>query len=341
MIQRLCFLAIALLPCVVVQARAQLTVVLLILQAFPVVIATTSFLSMMADAVPADRIPYVVGLRWAGWGIATTLGGLLAGRVLALLPFPRNYQVLFLIGFAASLMSQWHCIHLCVPDRPAETDGSARWWQAVGQTLSHRRYTCFVLVVAMLQLGIGMATPLFPLLWVRRLGATDGQISLIVTVFSATMVLGSLLLRRHAARIGRARVLAVGVAGYALYPLLASVSPGVYWLFPWTALGGFFNAAISVALFDNLVAISPERGRTNFVAVYNLFVSGALFAGPLLAGLVTGWPDGPALGLRLAGGLALSAAVLFAVSLGVVGPLSLPGRARPAPAPVETEGPHA
>ena len=41
----------------------------------------------------------------------------LGGLLLLSLPFPLNYQVLFIIGFVASMMSQWHVMRVCVPDR--------------------------------------------------------------------------------------------------------------------------------------------------------------------------------------------------------------------------------
>ena len=55
---------------------------------------------------------------------------------------------------------------------------------------------------------------------------------------------------------------------------------------PWAASAGALNAAMAVTLFDNLVSVTPEADRTNFIAVYNVAVNIALFAGPIIAGVL-------------------------------------------------------
>ncbi|MCX6030898.1 MAG: MFS transporter [Chloroflexi bacterium] len=309
--QRLIYLLIALLPLVIIAGRAELTVLLLVLQAIPVTIAATSFLSMLADAVPADRLTQVVAWRMIGLGVSSTLSTLLAGQVLQRLPFPINYQVLFVIGYLASMVSAWHITQLHVTDRPADLGQRGRWFTQFGRIMRYPRFAYYVLAVGVLQLAIGMSAPLFPLFWVRKLGASDGQISLVVTTASAALVLGSLLMRRTVRKIGRELALAGGAIGYALYPLLTSFSPSVWWLVPWAALGGFFNAAVAVTLFDNLVAVTPDADRTHYIGVFNVFVNVALFAGPLLAGVLATSPGGPALGLRVAGAVGLLSGLLF------------------------------
>ncbi len=147
----------------------------------------------------------------------------------------------------------------------------------------------------------------------RRLGASDAQVSVILTIASATLVVGSLFMRRFVKRVGRANAIAAGTLGYALYPLLTSFSPTIWWLAPWAAFGGIFNAAIAVTLFDNLVATTPETDRTSYIGVYNVCVNIALFIGPLAAGFLANSAGGPALGLRVAGVVGLLAGVLFAV----------------------------
>ena len=311
--QRFVYLLIALVPLVISAGRAELTVVLLVLQAIPVTVAATSFLSMLADAVPADRMTQVVAWRMAGLGVSSTLSTLFAGQFLQWLPFPLNYQALFTIGYLASMVSIWHIAQLRVPDRPADLGRHSRWFTQFGQIMRYPRFAWFVLAVGVLQLAIGMSTPLFPLFWVRRLGAGDGHISLVMTTASATLVIGSLLMHRAIQRVGREPALAVGAIGYALYPLLTSFSPSVWWLIPWAALGGFFNSAIAVTMFDNLVSVTPEADRTNYIGVYNLFVNVALFAGPLLAGVLGASPGGPALGLGVSGVIGLVAGLLFAL----------------------------
>lgn len=310
---RAVYLAIALLPIFMSARLAELTVFLLILQAIPLTTSSTSFLSMLADAVPPRRMPQVVGWRMAGLGLTSTLATLAAGRVLQWLPFPGNYQVLFIVGWLTSMVSVWWVSKLCVPDRQTEPQHGEPWGGKLHRVFRYPGYGFFVAGVGMLNLALGMIAPLLPLFWVRTLGATDGQISVIVTVGSGAMVVGSLLMRRAVSKVGRERALAAGTLGYALYPLLTSLSPGVWWLIPWAALSGLFVAAIYVTLFDNLVAVTPDEDRTGYIAVFNIAANVALVAGPLIAGLLARRSDGLTVGLQVTAAVALAAGIMFAL----------------------------
>jgi MFS family permease len=312
-LHRVIYLVIALLPFALQERLAGLTVALLVVQAVPLSVAATSFLSMLADAVPAGRLAQVVGWRMAGLGLTSTVSTLGAGWVLQWLQFPGNYQVLFAIGFLCSMVSEWLVTMVQVPDRDPDRRAHDPWYRALGEMLRYPGFGHYVVSVGVLQMAFGMVAPLLPLFWARSLGATDGQISIIVTTASAAMVVGSLLMRRVTRRIGRERALAAGALGYALYPLLTSLSPGIWWLVPWAALGGLFIAAILVSQFDNLVSTTPEKDRTSYIAVYNISLNIALVAGPLLAGVLARESSGLITGLRLAAGLAVLSGLLFAL----------------------------
>jgi MFS family permease len=310
---RLMFLLVALVPFVLLQGRAQATAGLWVLQAVPSTVSNIAFLSMLADAVPGDRMTQVVGWRMAAFGLTNTAATLLGGVLLQRIIFPLNFQVLFLIGFAASLVSWWHVRQIHVPDREPDRSKRRALLREMSQTLRYPRFGRFLIAVGALQFALGMIAPLLPLYWVRGLGATDGQISIVMTAFSGAMVLGSLTMRRLVVRIGRERALAAGALGYGLYPLLTSISPSVWWLIPWAAMAGALNAAMTVSLFDNLVSVTPDTDRTNYIAVYNVAVNIALFSGPIVAGVLAANGAQIALALQVAAGVALVAGVLMAM----------------------------
>jgi MFS family permease len=313
LIYRAFFLAVALLPFVLDTGVAEVTAIIWVLSAFVTSISNVSFLSMMADAVPADRVQQLVGWRIAAFGVTNTITTLLAGPLLLRLSFPLNYQVLFFLGFLGSMVSWWHVRQVRVPDRPPQTGPQPAFRRELGEMLRFRGYARFLVAVFALQMALGMIGPLLALYWVRTLSATDQQVSLIMSTATAAMVVGSLLMRRMVGRIGREAALAIGALGYALYPLLTSLTTTVWWLIPWAAMAGFFNAAISVNLFDNLVSVTPETDRTNYMSVYNTVQNSALFLGPLLAGILAETAGGPGLGLKVAAGVGLVAGVLMAL----------------------------
>lgn len=303
---RLLYLAIALLPFFITRGRVEVTVLLIILQAFPLALANTSFLSMMADVLPARRITQVVGWRMAGMGVTSTLSTLVAGRILQWLSFPLNYQIIFLIGFATSLVSVWLMAQIQSVNPPPRHSEKALLGD-VGHMLRRPGFGLFLLVACLTHVVIGMISPLLPLYWVRQLGASDGQISILVTVASAASVIGALSMPRVVARIGRVWVLALAPIGYALYPLLTSVSPSIWWLVPWAMMAGFFIAALYNTLFNNLVLLTPDDSRTEYVSLYNLALFGGMFIGAISGGFLADLPGGIILGLRLAALIGLAA----------------------------------
>jgi MFS family permease len=310
---RFFYLIIALLPFFIDRALAPLTVLLLFIQAFPLATANTSFLTMMADAIPKEQIPNVVGLRLAGLGLASTVTTLVAGRVLQWVGFPLNYQIIFLFGWLASMVSVWHVTKMVVPESPAPPQQRVPMVGRLPELFRYPGFALFTGAVTTLHMAIGMTGPLLPIYWARTLGATDGQISIVVTTASGMMVVGSLVMRRLAPIIGRERAVALGAAGYALYPLLTSFSPTIWWVVPWAALGGMFTATIFITLFDNLVSVTPNEDRTTYIGVYSIFVNSALVVGPLLAGVLGRTESGLVLGLRLAAMFGFLAALLFVV----------------------------
>jgi MFS family permease len=309
---RLMFLLVAVVPFVLLQGSAQATAGIWVLQAIPATISNIAFLSMLADVVPAQRMTQVVGWRMAAFGLTNTAATLLGGVLLQRIVFPLNFQVLFLTAFAASMLSWWHVKRIHIPDREPDRSAPRPLTRELGRALRYPRFGRFLLAVGALQLALGMIAPLLPLYWVRELDATDGQISIVMTMFSGAMVIGSLTMRRLVGRIGRERALTAGTLGYALYPLLTSVSPSVWWLLPWAVLAGALNAAITVTAFDNLVSVTPEAERTNYIAVYNVVVNIALFAGPIIAGLLAANGAQVVLALQVAAGVALVAGMLMA-----------------------------
>ena len=311
---RLCYLAIVAIPLLTQELRAEWTVLVLVLQAIPLTLASTSFLAMLADAVPPDRITQVVSWRTASLGLTTTVGTLAAGQILSRIPFPLNYQILFSLGFVSAMISQWHLTKLQVPDPEPLRSGANRTRDLFKAALRFPGFAPFVAIVGILQLAIGMATPLLPLFWIRGLGATDAQISIVVTVYSAASVLGALLLRQIGRRFDSRWILALAAAGYASYPLLTALSQLIWIVLPWAALGGAFNAIVTVIIFDNLVSVTPEQNRGGFIAIYNLAVNVALFAGPLVAGILAVGSDGRT-GLMVTTLTALIAATLFGLRL--------------------------
>ena len=312
---RIIYLFVALLPLIISTRLGEVSVFLIILQAIPGTFAGIAILTILADAVPANRMAEVLGKRWAAYGLTVTISNLLAGQILSRLPFPINYQIIFSLGFVASMLGLWRLGKLKISDTVPESGYNENFLMVLKRTINFTPFLRFVLASFVFNLTLGMLAPLIPLFYVHHLKASDLQISILVTVGSATMMVGSMLMPNLSYRIKHERLLAIGITGHALYPLLYSFSPSVWWTIPFCIWANFFGAAINASLFADLVNITPSNERAEFISVYTMVNNSAVFIGSLSAGILGEFSIDIVQGLRLAACVNIIAAIMFWIKL--------------------------
>jgi MFS family permease len=80
-----------------------------------------SFNALFAEVLPADVRAYAVGRRNVLLAVSITAATLISGQILDFVVFPRNYQIVFLIGAFGAMMSSFHLgrIRTPLPSGPA------------------------------------------------------------------------------------------------------------------------------------------------------------------------------------------------------------------------------
>jgi MFS family permease len=304
-------------------------VLITLLMSAPGTLLAISFNALFADVVPAELRGEVVGKRNAIMAISLTGSALLSGQLLDHLPFPGNYQLVFGLGALGAALSTYHlgCLRLSAQEivrRAGEPTGDMarpglmRFLRRSGSRPLLRlellrgffgpffaAYLCFYTFQY-------LPLPLFPLVSVRVLHLTDGQISLGSGLFYGVMLLVSLRLSTISARHGHHRVLTVGAITLSLYPLFIGLArgPELYWVA--SLVGGGIWALTSAGLINRLMERVPEDERPAYMALHNLVLNLGILLGSL-----TGPVLGERLGLQqvvlLAAGLRLLAGVLLGV----------------------------
>ncbi len=154
--------------------------------AFPIV--------MDGAAGPRGRFE-MMSRRWAIMGLTTAITVALIGQVLDRLPFPANYQLIF-IGFSiAGLVSYRFSSRFRVPDHaPGPSEDAGRRFgrlremaRTVRAEPAFLRYSVRQLVYVV---GTRFAVPLIPLYYVREVGAPDAWIGIIATGQSLALLVG-------------------------------------------------------------------------------------------------------------------------------------------------------
>ena len=300
-LHRFGILALGLMPFVLTSFRAEAVVVIVTLLSIPQVMANIAFSAIFADVVPTMHRARVVAVRNTLLGLTSTLASFLGGLYLGLLPadspwgwfatFPHNYQVLFLLGFIASMIGMAYLSRIRSNDPMVPHSSTAildsrlimqRTSEYFALILRQREFVRFTLALFILHWGLFLPAPLYSLYWVRGLHASDAFIGLLLTVQSITSMLVYPLLPRIVRRLGNRTLLALSALLIALYPLLTAMIFTLEPLLVVSVVGGVGGAMFGLGSFNLLLEVTPQMHRPSFIATYNAAVNSAGFVAPFV-----------------------------------------------------------
>ncbi|MBN1814397.1 MAG: MFS transporter [Anaerolineae bacterium] len=288
-LHRLGFLLVILVPWLpgVVNKGAALVALLVAIGA-PAHFFSVGFNAMLADVIPERRRAAVFATRnIINTGILS-VGMLLAGQWLDRVTFPINYQVMYGVGFLASILSSFYLIRIQVPDASVmeRKTGTARSlkirWRALHEIA--RAEPGFVRIVVntlFYSLGAWAATPLYILYFVRELGAGEAWIGLHGMVANVAAIAGYALWRRLIELWGESRSLRLTVMGAGLYPLLIGLVPHLTPILFVAGLNGLIVPGVNLSHFTTLLKVCPEDRRPSFIGFYTTVMNVGAFVAPL------------------------------------------------------------
>ena len=290
-VHRLGFLLAALVPFLPVENKGAVLIWVLIIFSGPAHFFGVGWNAMMADVVPEANRARVFAVRNMLVAAVVTAGTFGAGIWLERVRFAANYQILYVAGFAASMVSLYYITKLRAPDSVvtpvsvASTErrslkerlGSAR--QAFANQPDFGR-----LVVNTLAHGLGlwMIGPLYVLYFVRELGATEGWLGVNGMMASLTPIVGYYLWQRGVQRWGEKRILKSTIVLVGLYPVLVGFTPVLSVILVWTALNGLITPGVTLGHFPMLLKICPADQRPLYIGIYTTIMNIGAFVMPLL-----------------------------------------------------------
>lgn len=288
-LQRLGYLLIALMPFVFRTHRPEALVVLVALITPPAAMASVAFTSLLADVVPADKRAQVISIRNVLVSIVSTVTMLISGKILDLLLFPFNYQLLFGAGFAASLVSLYYVSHIQVADAIVASQQVRRkvpltvlLRRSVKQIMSQRDFVRFSASAFVFHWGLYLPMALYSIYRVKTLGASDTWIGLLSMVQNAVTIAAYFYWGRVASRRGNRLVLLISSLGIGLFPVLTGLSPRIEPLLFASVIGGIFGAGLNLSFFNTLLEVCPPERRPSYVAINTTLINVAAFLAPLL-----------------------------------------------------------
>jgi MFS family permease len=310
LLQRLGYLALIALPCLMGSAGQILALILLTLViSLPGTTLAIGFNALFAEVVPDEWRAEVVGKRNALLAVSLTVSTLLSGELLDQITFPLNYQIVFGLGAVGAAMSTYNLARLHYSQsQPQPVRSASAWRSLVRFDLLRGRFGWFLASYLLFYTFQYVCLPLFPLVYVNTLKLSDGMISLGNGLFYTAMFLVSLRLNSLATRFGHQRLLAAGAVLFASYPFFLGLArgPGLYWVA--AASGGIAWGLVSASMLNRLMENVPKENRAAGMAFHNVVLSLGILIGSLVGPMIgNAMGAQPAVlvgsGLRLLGGL--------------------------------------
>ena len=276
------------------EALPAVAIVLCTIQAIPMALETSAFLTVFAQAFPPDRIAHINGVRWALMGLTAAASVAVFGRSLDLLPFPLNYQIVFGLTWAAGICNAALFARIRVPLlQGTRTPGTAQPHSLVAAVASRVRaygqsvmgqpaFVRYLLATLPFRIALMMPEALYSLFWVNSLEASDSLIGLRGTAVFAAQLIGFVSWGRLANRLGHRRVLFMSAILAGLYPICTGLAPTAAWLVLIAVILGLGYSGIRIALFDMMIVSVPAEMMPRFASLYSLAERFAMFVGPLL-----------------------------------------------------------
>ena len=292
----LCYALTGLVPFLVSDQRVLAILLIWAMATIPQTIVNLGFTIVMGGvAGPQGRL-YLMSRRWSSLGITTAIVVAFAGLVLERLPFPFNYQLVFVVLSFGGVLSFAFSSRILLPDQiitpPSRVKQSVRD-RANAWLTKLRAEKKFVSVIGsqfVYRFGLAFALPLFPLYYVRVLNATDENIGFITTIQGAVLLVAYYVWARVTKQRGVRFALLVTTLAVAFYPIILSFTTAIPLVILLSGIAATFAAGIDLVLFDMVVSSYPHNEAATFVGMQQFTVYLGTFIAPFVATtLATTW----------------------------------------------------
>jgi len=225
---------------------------------------------MNAVAGPTHRYD-LMSRRWSILGLTNAVTVVLVGQLLELMNFPINYQLVFVSLSVGGLISFLYSSRIELPDSESPVNNPQQSFiqkvkSYTTHIWSHQDFVNFSSKRFIYQFGMLLATPLFPLYFVREVNASDAWIGYITTAQTAVLLVGYYFWPRQSRKRGSRFVLLATTFGLSLYPALVSFTSHVQVIVVLAGLAGIFQAGIDLVFFDELMKTVPIDHSATFVS---------------------------------------------------------------------------
>lgn len=290
--------------------------------AFAQGIASTVFMVMMRETVSPQQLSALFARRQIAMNITVMIGAVAFGFLLEIVPYPLNYQLMFVFAFLASLISQWHLgkINLLpeLEQKPIAKQANLR------ELFKTVEFQSVVWITLLVYIGFFSIFAIIPLFLERHLGATEGYIALYGVVELVASVLISLRLDKLIKHFGNRNIIVSGMMGTALAALVIGLAPNLQIALLGAALTGAAWAAAGIGILG-FFAERTQASDMSVTIIFHQMIFGGMFIGPLIGSNIAG------LGLPLEGVVLGGGVLRLVIAVLVIRGLTVFGKAKVRP----------
>ena len=245
--------------------------------------------TIVGQATSPRRRPAMLSTRMAVHGVVAVAVGLLVGQWLDRVPFPLNYQVLFVSALVAGVGSILTLRRIRLSRlRPnavvmRSRAGIREMFSLINRTPLFRRYTIASFIY---RLGLQLPMALFAIYRVRTLGSSDAWIAILLTVERIISVVVYMLLSRVLTRPGIRSRLWISCVATALFPVTMALARTPEQLLISAVASGLFSPGMDIFLSNTLFQVSTEEDRPTFVAANSFLANLTSFVAPMIGTLL-------------------------------------------------------
>lgn len=270
-------------------------------------VSSAIFVVAMRETLLPEQLTPNFARRAIWQNITITIGVLGFGLLLETLPFPLNYQIMFVMAFVFSLVSQWHIMRL-KPIVPEDKPEPQRY--NLTRRLRDDRFQSVALVTLASYIGFHAIIAVIPLHLEQNLGATEGFMAVFSMVELLTAAFAATRMEWMVNRFGNRTVIAIGMGGTAIAALILGLAPTLWLTLPAAAFTGASWTFTSIAVLG-FFAARTEANDVNASTIYHQILFLAMFIGPMIGSALV------AIGLPIASVVVVGAGIRL-LSAGIV-----------------------
>lgn len=287
------FLGLALIALLVGSLSPDLALLLVILmvvwQSFGGGFTATAWQSMISKIMPIRTRGTFFGLQSAAANLMMSIGAILAGLMLGLLPAPYNFAACFF--FAALSMGASFAFLAATRENSRDTaemksgvEVRSDFWQTSWRLLSSDSNFRYFILARMLSQIAQMALAFYTIYATRQFGMSPEVAGVLTGVLGLTQTITAPLAGSLGDRFGHRVVLMFGNMIMALSATLAVWAPELNWFYLVFALAGVVNGVQWTSIIAITVEFGTDENRPFYIGLSNTLTAPVTLLGPVLGG---------------------------------------------------------